>query len=68
MSVANNIYLSNKHDRELLIEIMMNKIFNIRLSKFDYEKPYDAAVAINKWVDESTNHLIKNMMADGKKS
>ena len=61
MNMADAVFAADKH--EYLSEVVGNFAFKIPFIDFDSKEPRDAVVAINKWVDNVTNHLIPDVMA-----
>lgn len=67
MNMANNVYIESKFDLKPAFVDVAKNYFKASVDRFDRNKPMDAAMYANKWVDQSTNHLVPDMMASCKK-
>ncbi|XP_014363630.2 antichymotrypsin-2 [Papilio machaon] len=62
LRMANRIYVTEKYSVSKDYAAMTRQIFDSEVTSADFTQPEKTATEINKWVEDHTNHRIKNLV------
>ncbi|KAM5293356.1 neuroserpin [Ctenodactylus gundi] len=65
MKIANSLFVQNGfHVNEEFLQ-MMRKYFNAEVNHVDFSQNVEVASLVNKWVENNTNNLLKDLVSPG---
>lgn len=59
---ANKVYIRNKYSLNDQFAVVSKDVFNSEVQNIDFDQNDKAAAEINAWVEDNTNHRIKNLV------